>query len=455
MSNQYQSNGQKLPESLINDVLNRRQTEFPAISHRVESQNGKPANAQMVLPNDLRVTLSSILSGIPAVMNNYSILPALINKILSIKPLTEKLLNNKALFEQEINNPSLLQMLFTQIYNDTQERTKPMDMSIGNDPNSNPENNDKLPFPQQAIHPSLQSQNTFGSMLDSQSLSSSSGITQYFQENVLPNIDDIFLMDYNLILDVQNDLHDQKGNRYTLKFTKFSNISKIEISSLTLSDDERLDTEPFINIKFDEIKGRCLLSNHENIFGRLIKKSTGFNSVNYVPENNSCRQVFSNPISLDQLTVSFQTSNGKYYDPSEILILRKFKIKTTGALKFITKHPHNLKESQEIKIHFIKNNEIEQYTVEVFKVEDQNTFYIEKCSDDEDNVKGTIKIYRTKFTIGLSIKFYEINWNQITGKSVQNAQLTKLNQLLTDAKKPDAIDQPIISYIKSKMQVAL
>ena len=439
------NNSNKLTDSVVTDYMARRQMEFPAI----KMQNNNGIQMKQLLPADININLAKILSTIPIISSNPSIIPALINKIMSMPQMIEKLTTDQNQFRIEISNPSFLQMLITQINNDSNPKNRPMDLSeqANIDPNQqqqhiplqlqlqNPMNNNNIQLLNQG-----QGQNNFGMTM--------TNVAQSLLDNVLPTLTSLELMDYSVSLLYPNDLMEQKGFKYVFKFDKFANISKISLTSLVIEKNIIMQNEQCIYVKIDEFQGRCFMSNQQQVFGKMILVEENEKFLHYRMDYDTCMQVFSNPQIFEHLTISFIMKDGKMFDPTQININKKSKMKSRNELKIETKNKHGLLEGQQIKLQIIKKDEIDEYTVDVKTIENDNIFYIDNVSENDD--KFTIRIFKVSFFISLSFKFYEINWNQITGKSIQSAQLTKLGQLITNNNSVENVDTPIINYIKSK-----
>jgi hypothetical protein len=422
---------EKINDTLINDFISRRNNDFPTM-RAPNIQNGNN-NITGTGTQTMNLNLASILTSIPKVNSNPSLIPALINKISSMNGLMELMQKDPNRFTFEISNPQFLDMIIMQINNESNSKSKPLDMNestINNNQITNQINNQ---MPNQINNQmSTQINNQMPSQM--QNKNSLTEIGQSLVNNVLPDLSEMQMINYTLSLDLINDLSEQKGNKYKLSFIKYGNISKLAINSVIMQRNDKILNEKFIYIKIDEFpNGKTLMANHESVFGKLIMYNYDDNYMYYKSDFNNTKSGyldFTNSITLENLTVSFISSSGKKINPTEISTIKKTKLKIRNSdisqLKFITEFSHKLKQNDTIKLQHLKKNEIAEYFVEVQEVIDNNTFTIENCLPDEEAKLGNILIFSNS-NISFTFSLYEINWN--FNKSLQNAKFTPLGSV--------------------------
>lgn len=247
--------------------------------------------------------------------------------------------------------------------------------------------------------------------------------------NVLPDIDNVYLINHDLVLDLSNDLaiddcsNLSEGN-FQLQFSQYSNISKIEIVNFNI-DDNMLEIFPYIYIKIAEINGRCNDSKQNTYFGKLIYTNNGTcgNCGTYIPDIKSCIQVFSNPCVFNKLTISF------YDHKSNQINLQKIEIdsitKNDSSMNIKTKYKHNLSKNDDIIIYVFQHSRIDVHQIVVNKIVSDKEFVINNEINDEN-----IEIYRRYLKSNITFRMSEINMPLLTGKEKSNLHLVDLNNLI-------------------------
>ena len=249
--------------------------------------------------------------------------------------------------------------------------------------------------------------------------------------NVLPDLDQIHFIEYDLALDFRTDLEptDLK-NQYPLKFVKFGNVSKVRLLSCLVPENDLMLDEPYIYIKITELGGRCYTANHDPVFGKLILASHVNGYLQYVPDRDSCLQIFSQPTTFQRFTISFVNFNGKSLNLKEIAVLKGLMMKKENKIKLITLHKHNLSSGDMIEIHVRHKHNIDAYSdVPIEQVIDETTLVVDNVFE---KLSEHLTILRKSVNCSFRFALYEINWNLLTKKSVQNAQLIRLSQLVTE-----------------------
>lgn len=263
------------------------------------------------------------------------------------------------------------------------------------------------------------------------------------KNNILPKIDSLYYIDYLLSLDIRDDVLDSNdfGNHipeYGFKFSKFGNISKIELVSVIVSANSLIKKEPYLFICFKEFEGRCFLSNGKRTFGKINYSELSEDYILYKPED--CYQDYSKPISLDKLTISICDNKGSPINLREVKVSEIKKDKNGDGhnnLIVICPFNHHLKNKDKLEIHFELQSKIESYDVEVIEVIDQISF---KIKNEFDQLSSKMKIYRNDIVLSISLKLYEINWFILNDTSIQTTQLVRLTQLVQEKNKSINVD---------------
>ena len=271
--------------------------------------------------------------------------------------------------------------------------------------------------------------------------------------HVLPDLETVYLIDYNLSLDFRHDLDNSAKNRYLLKFNKFGNVSKAKLISCMIPENDYLASEPYLYIKVEELGGRCYTSNHDATFGKMILSDNRQGYFHYRPDEESCQQIFAQPPSSQQFTVSFLNYQGRYINLREILISKQVRLKKQNKLKFITRYKHRLTPAEEIEIHIQRKGEIDSYQVNVDTILDDYTFTVDNVFEV---LTDQIKVLKNSINCSLCFKLFEINWNLLTKRNMQNAQLIRLSELVSERRKEACkLPQPdttvITDYVKAQL----
>ena len=409
-------------------------------------------------------------------IQNPQIVPDLIKEILAIPHLVELMRYNPVAFQQQVRNPDFLQMIMVRISGRNDPKHRPMNLvesSSDLDPmtpsgRSGPsgmaqesrEKEDSDPASEFVKRmgfyktPDTGSAKTETETKHPQSpapddLNRHIPPSEKLVANTLPDLDTIHLIDYDLSLDFRRDLDNVTKNKYQLKFNKFGNVSKIRLTSLLLPENDAVAIEPYIFVKIDEIGGRCYTSNYDNTFGKLIlsEKKNGF--LYYRPDDETCVQVFSQPTQFQQFTMSFLNYRGNTINIREIPMSKTIRSKSTGQLKFVSQYNHRLSLNEEIEIHIYKKDEIDVYTVTVSEVVDEKSF---RVNGNFDLLTEQIKVFKTGTSGTLTFKLYEINWNLLTQRSVINAQMVALSNLVRNQRRLGHSQTEISEYVKSQIK---
>jgi hypothetical protein len=455
--------GQKTSEQLLAEAMESRRNEFPSMvtpQYKIpgsEQAQQQPQQAQLG-----NASLMGMLLQTPFAIQNPTLVPAIANEIMQMQHLIDIMNKNPQGFQQQIRNPDFLQMIINQIKNKNNPKLKPMNLSDD-------------PMAQAQAQAQAQANGTVPGDISSElmkridsytngsepsmatGLNFENQLTKYIPpseqliNNTLPNLDQVHLIDYTLSLDFRNDLDNTTKNRHTLRFHKYGNISKIKMLTCLIPENDYLASEPYIYIKIDELGGRCYTSNHDTVFGKLVLSENRGGYLYYKADDETCFQTFSQPRVFDKFTVSFLNYNGQYLNLKEIAITKTLKLKKQNKLKFITQYRHKLIEGEEIEIHIYRKTEIDSYNVHVSAVIDDHTFTVDNSFDV---LTDKIKVLKNSINCCLSFKFYEINWNLLTNKNAQNAQLIRLAQLVSETKKdlPEYLaDREIVESVKSQL----
>jgi hypothetical protein len=175
---------------------------------------------------------------------------------------------------------------------------------------------------------------------------------------------------HHLPLDFRNNLCNITDQGYVLRWPRqYRNVCEIELIDCTMNRSPILDKEPYIYMSILEIPGEYALSGgREEVFGKLIPEKTVNEFIFYKPEH--CRKVFSKPIELENITVSFLQ-----YDKTRIL-LSKLDIRNLSQgsggeyYKLNTRGQHYLTEGDNVSITYRESNRV---TVEILPVMDAPT----------------------------------------------------------------------------------
>lgn len=458
-------------ESALANLIAQRHQDAPRMTDpRIVQQNQNPnVNGQWnqgfgVSGSDGDPTLMKIVLQHPIAIQNPASVPYIINEIKSMPHLMDQMVKQPQLFYQQISQPHFIQMIFQQIKNKNDPNMKPMNMNMNM--NDKPADSSDIPAPVQSpgqAHGPSQAMSEAEFMKRIQGFNPGQGVlqngmniyippSQKLINNCLPDLDQVHLIDYQLSLDFRNDLETSSKNRYLVRFNQYGNVSKINLTSCLISENDYLASQPYIYIKIEELGGRCFTSNGDQVFGKLIlvEKNNGY--LHYRPDFDSCVQYFSQPQAFGKFTISFLNNSGKYLDLKEVVIKKSLKLKKQGKLKFITEYRHGLEAHDVVEIHIYRKREIDSYQVQVEDVIDEYTFTVENSFEV---LTDKIKILKNKVECGLSFKFHEINWNLLTNRTIQNAQLIKLSELVKSSKKVPSHqkqgNQGIINHVNQRL----
>jgi hypothetical protein len=453
-----QVTGQPTSEQMLQMAIEQRKKDFPSIN----TPSYKPPGLEgqtVVAPqgNGINMTdsgkLTSILLQTPLAIQNPNLVPNLINEIMQNQHLMDLMNKDINMFQQQVTNPAFLQMLVTQIRNKNDPKMRPMSLNDSDPPPSGTGGSGNSVIPNVPVN------------LDYSKIVAGTEVNQMNQfippsdqlvNNVLPDLDQIHLIDFDLSLDFRTDLDmEYKGkNQYPLKFTKFGNISRVELTSCLIPENDLLMDEPYIFVKIEELGGRCYTANHDVTFGKLILAENKNGYLHYLPDTGSCVQYFSQPTCFQHFTVSFLNYNGKYINLREISISKPLKLKKENKLKFITTYTHKLTPGENIILHIYHKDAIDEYNnVQVDSVVDDKTFTVENVFE---TLSEHMVILRSTVNCSFKFKLSEINWNLLTKKNIQNAQLIKLSQLVNERRQEVlnnvGQDQDVVKYIKNQIQ---
>lgn len=263
--------------------------------------------------------------------------------------------------------------------------------------------------------------------------------SMYLRENVLPEIKEPFTIDYHLSLDMRYDSYSVENHipEYNFHFTKLGNISKVELVSLLISKQQILCDEPYIFLNIKELPGKYHLANGTRTFGkmlpspRLTTDSMPSDYILYQPE--ACYQNFSKPINLEELTITFCTSNGLPINIREIQIAKVIISKADGLITLECKENHFLKVGDKIEIIIRRSLEMESYDIDVVEISNERSFKIK--NDFKDPPTNQTRVFRLHVHLSLTLRLSEINWFLLTDGNILTAQLIKLTQLLKEKDK--------------------
>lgn len=444
-----QINGQPTADQALMLALEQRKKDTPYVNNSTHPDTSDSQGPNGQINNG--GTLMNMLLQTPVAIQRPELIPALIKEIMQMSHLVDLMNKDPIAFQQQVTNPQFLQMMVTQIQNKSDPKMKPMSLNDTDDRQQIPPMPPNGGDPTNVIDYTKMIPMYKTQELDVNQMNIHIPPSEQLVNNVLPNLDDIHLINYDLSLDFRNDLENVTKNQYAMKFTQFGNISKVELSSCIIPENDMLMNEPYIFLKIEELGGRCYTSNHEVTFGKLILHENKNGYLHYVPDRESCIQSFSQPTLFNKFTVSFINFNGKYINLKEISIKKTFKLRKSNKIKFFTLYKHKLSRGEIIEVHIYQNQEIEMYEIQVEEVVDDYNFIVDNCFE---KLSDHICILRQSVNCSFRFKLHEINWNLLTKRNVKNAQLIKLSQLINDRRKETlktiGDDRDIINYVKSK-----
>lgn len=259
------------------------------------------------------------------------------------------------------------------------------------------------------------------------------------KHNILPKMDDIYLINYNLGLDARVDsiVDDAHGPEYVFKFTKFGNISQIELVSFFISSHHSLDRQPFIYVDIKEVAGSYYLKNGKRVFGKLISSWEKNGTIAFITEE--CMQKFSKPIYLDKLTFTFHDYQGSTINIKEI-VLRQVKAEKNEkgepeSLLITCEHDHFLHPSDALDLQVTVGHETISHEVTILSIVDAKQIRINYVLTPKTVVSRKMRLFRTDIILAMTLKFSEINWFTLDDKSFETAQIVKLSNMVQDRNK--------------------
>jgi hypothetical protein len=383
--------------------------------------------------------LTRILVNSAVGRQNPQIIPQLMEEIQTMPSLMDKIAKNPQAAQAEISNPQLLEMLIGNIRNKCMQRdidTRHNEANVINNSESTQLQNDlsqRIDTYRQPVAIPI------GNGIGNGNGSSAFGEQLASNGHLLPNLESPQLLTYQLSLDFRTDLEVNAPVKYPLKFQRFGNISKISMKSCLLESSSALLAEPYIFVKCEEFMGRCLTSQKECIWAKMVMTGLTPNGfLIYHPDPSSGIQVFGSARQFDRLTLTFLNPTGRVINLREIPYAKVTKasmVDDTGdgttkiaCLKFVTKTPHQLNKNQEVTVHIHQISEIDEYpNCLIEDIIDPNTFIIR---NQFDNLTEKITLLKNTANGSVSVEFAEINWNLLNQQTPQNVQLIKLSQLL-------------------------
>lgn len=449
--------GQMPADQALAAVMNQRKQDFPSM---VNPTYVIPGQEKSMINNGNNIgntgtPLMNIILQTPVAIQNPNMVPSIINEIHQMGHLMDLMNKDPGSFQRQITNPEFMGMIINQIKNKANDKMKPM--SLNDIQSATMENKDIQPINVDLSSELTKRMNIYQNGGTVPDLSQNEFVNQlnkhippsdYLINNTLPDLDAVHLIDYDLFLDFRTDLENDTKNRYSMKFNKYGNVSKVKLNSCLIPVNDYLLSEPYIYIKIEELGGRCYTSNHDNVFGKLILSENRNGYLYYKPDEESCIQLFSQPMTFNKFTISFLNYMGKYLNLKEIIVKNTVKLKKLNRLKFVTQYKHQLVPAENIEIQIIRKHEIDSYNVPVFSIIDDYTFTVDNVFDVLTN---DIKIMKNSVNCSLSFKLFEINWNLLINKTPQNAQLIKLSQLVTEKRKNKNQHTEIIDHVKTKL----
>ena len=246
--------------------------------------------------------------------------------------------------------------------------------------------------------------------------------------NILPDIDTVHYIEYNMSMDMCNTGDQSRLNKFTVKFDKVSGISKICLKSFIVERNNQLEYEPYIYIKLGEFKGKCYISGTTESFGKLIVNKIDNRFIHYVPDTGTCIQIFKTPISLDTLTISFLNKQGKSINLKEIQLSEIDQENDVFSIytKYNTTH---LKTYNEYTLDIMSDTFMECSGLSPSEIKD-NTIVFEGLQDIDITKSAKIKLYNDNIEASCVFTFSEINWPLIKTPTQEDKILINLNTLL-------------------------
>jgi len=363
--------------------------------------------------------------------NNPDAMLYIINEIKKNRILIESYSINPREFVKKISDERFLTMLYNNYMklikeksnNVVEEDRSDLKSNITSSPNNNIDNRKKFDW--------LYKDSDNSENVQKESFNNDSKVV-----NILPDIDEVYMLKYDVTLDLLNDLiidDFEKLNEeciYKLQFTQYGNVSKVQLLSFTLPYNEYIKNLPYIYVKISEINGKCYDSSRNCFFGKLILNKYDNDNMYYISDYNSCVQVFSYPIELNKLSISFFDNKNNILNLQEIKLNEVTPSKNKCIIK--TLYKHNLKENEVIVIYLLHDNCIDVIDTSVKSVISENEIEIDMIKKD---IPNSVEMYRRYLKSNITFRFNEININLLSGKDKTNLHLVQLNNLVNSIKK--------------------
>ena len=388
-----------------------------------------------------RQIIVKILSNNPKYMEIPNCIPYIMNELLKNEQLNSVFNErNPSNYISRVSDIRFLDLLYNK-YVSENKRDNERETNIDNEKSNYSHNNDNYKTDNNNNNNDISSLNNMQWLFKDKDKNNINNDNDNKPLNILPLIDDIYYIDYNLILDFVRDLAvDRKDSlntaEYKFGFTEFGNISKISINNINLPYSKSLYDLPYILVKISEIKGRFYDSKKNNYFGKLILKNDNINNkmLNYITDYESCYQYFYPAISLNNLTISFYSPSGELLNLQEI-ILDEIIIDENNKIEIKSKNIHNLSINDSVVIYIIKNDIIEVLENSVCNIIDEYKFNIEYSEYLKNNESLSIELYKRYLNANIMFKLNEINYNMISNKDKTKIELVQLTELIKKSNK--------------------
>jgi hypothetical protein len=434
--------------------LDQRSRDFPGMKTPTYKNPNEPTTegVDTLQGGDL---LMNILMKTQVVTQNPSLLPQIMHEINHMPNMVDTLNRDPIGFQRVLSDPKFLQMIITSIKNKSDPNMKTL-MNETQPPLPPQLTSQLTPQLTPQLPPQLQPQlPTTGIPADINQFNVQIPPSEQLVKNTLPDLDQVYLIHYDLSLDFRTDLTKSDiSHQYPLQFVKFGNISKVELMSCHIPENDLLVNEPFIYMKIEELGGRCYTANHDVTFAKLVLSGNDNGYLLYKPDYGSGVQTFSQPNTFQKFTVSFLDYQGRHLDLKEINVEKATKLTKLKQIKFHTIHKHKLVKDDCVDVHVYQNNDIDSYTVKVEDIVDDKTFVV---NNEFESLSDHMVVLRHSVNCHFTFRMYEINWHLLTKKSLQNAQLIRLSQLVTErhleALKTIDNDQEIVRYVKQHLNL--
>ncbi len=387
--------------------------------------------------NEIQVIISKILRS-KGFDSEPDALLFMINEIKNNTGLSKLYYENQNEYISKVSNNKFLGMVYDMYVNKTKESKKYADIQD--------DTHHLSTYPSQINHPpSISPPSSTPHHNESSGINigigSNIGIGTHTNVNLnsLPNIDDVYMYMYDLSLDLMNDLVvddvEQLGiGKYQLQFTQYGNISKIKLISFSLPYNEYIKSLQYIYVKIDEVNGKCYDSKKNNFFGKLVFHSVSGDNMIYIPDYDSCVQVFSNAVNFNKLSLSYYEKNNKLINLQRIG-LDEIKKTEEDYVLIRTEYKHNLKYLENIVLYVIHSDtdRINVHEVTVSKIVNDNEIIIESLSIN-DITSENVEMYRRNIKSNITFRMYELNNNLIYKKDKHDINLISLNNVINQLK---------------------